>query len=165
MSSCTEGKKEVALKFADCPAAVQKTIMDHASGIQFPEVEKETKKDGRVVYEAKGKKADGQKIEIKVAADGHLLEFKTKDIDTSAATSGYFLDPWGRHYHFRLDVNYANVVNYPFAVQLPQTLITTGFLIWSVGPDGQYDQIDVVVSPSPLVVTSSQKNKDNVKSW
>lgn len=94
-----------------------------------------------------------------------FLEFKTKDIDTSAATSGYFLDPWGRHYHFRLDVNYANVVNYPFAVQLPQTLITTGFLIWSVGPDGQYDQIDVVVSPSPLVVTSSQKNKDNVKSW
>jgi len=81
MSSCTEGKKEVALKFADCPAAVQKTIMDHASGVQFSEVEKETQKDGRVVYAAKGKKADGQKIEIKVAADGSLVEFKNKDRD------------------------------------------------------------------------------------
>ena len=81
MSSCTEGKKEVTLKFADCPAAVQKTIMDHASGIQFAAVEIETKKDGRVVYEAKGKKADGQKIEIKVAADGSLVEFKSKNGD------------------------------------------------------------------------------------
>ena len=81
MSSCTEGKKEVTLKFADCPAAVQKTIMDHASGVQFSEVEKETTKDGRVVYEAKGKKADGQKIEIKVAADGSLVEFKNNGSD------------------------------------------------------------------------------------
>jgi len=81
MSSCTEGKKEVTLKFADCPAAVQKTIMDHTSGVQFSEVEKETKKDGRVVFEAKGKNADGQKIEIKVAADGSLVEFKNKDRD------------------------------------------------------------------------------------
>ena len=81
MSSCTEGKKEVTLKFADCPAAVQKTIIDHAGGIQFPEVEKETPKDGRVVYEAKGKKANGEKIEIKVAADGSLIEFKDKDHD------------------------------------------------------------------------------------
>ena len=62
MSGCSEGKKEVTLKFADCPAAVQKTIMDHASGAQFPEVDQETKKNGRVVYEAKGKKADGKKI-------------------------------------------------------------------------------------------------------
>lgn len=78
MSGCTEGKKEVTLKLADCPAVVQKTILDHASGVQFPEVEQETKKNGRVVYEAKGKKADGQKIEIKVAADGSLIEFKSE---------------------------------------------------------------------------------------
>ena len=81
MSGCTEGKKEVTLKFADCPAAVQKTIMDHASGVQFSAVDQETKKDGRVVYEAKGKKADGKKIEIKVAADGSLIEFKSNDVD------------------------------------------------------------------------------------
>lgn len=81
MSGCTESKKEVALKFADCPAAVQKTIIDHAGGIQFPEVDKETKKDGRVVYEAKGKRADGKKIEIKVAADGSLVGFVNGDDD------------------------------------------------------------------------------------
>ena len=76
---CSDGKKEVGLKFADCPAAVQKTIIDHAGGVQFPAVDKETKKDGRVVYEAKGKKADGKEIEIKVAADGRLVEFKDED--------------------------------------------------------------------------------------
>ena len=76
---CNEGKKEVSLKFADCPGAVQKTIIDHAGGLQFPTVDKETKKDGRVVYEAKGKKTDGKKIEIKVAADGRLVEFKDED--------------------------------------------------------------------------------------
>ena len=81
MSGCTEGKKEAALKFANCPAAVQKTIIDHAGGVQFPEVDKETKKDGRVVYGAKGKKADGKEIEIKVAADGRLVEFKDEGGD------------------------------------------------------------------------------------
>jgi hypothetical protein len=78
---CTEGKKEVSLKLVDCPAAVQNTIIDHAGGVQFPSVDKETKEDGRVVYEAKGKKADGKEIEIKVAADGRLVEFKDEDGD------------------------------------------------------------------------------------
>ncbi len=72
-AGCGEGEKEITLKFADCPAAVQKTILDFAGGVQFPEVDRETKKSGRVVYEAKGKKADGKKIEIKVAADGSLV--------------------------------------------------------------------------------------------
>jgi len=76
VSGCTEGKKEVTLKFADCPAVVQKTIL-----VQFSEVDKETKKDGRVVYEAKGKRADGKKIEIKVAADGSLVGFENGDDD------------------------------------------------------------------------------------
>ena len=76
---CNESKKEASLKFADCPAAVQKTIIDHAGGIQFPEVDKESKKDGRVVYEAKAKKADGKEIKIKVAGDGRLIEFKDED--------------------------------------------------------------------------------------
>jgi hypothetical protein len=81
VSGCADGKKEITLNFADCPAAVQKTIVDHAGGIQFPKIDQETKKDGRVVYEAKGKKADGNKIEIKVAADGRLVEFKNEEGD------------------------------------------------------------------------------------
>ncbi len=76
---CSGEKKEVSLNFADCPAAVQKTISDLANGVPFPVVSAESKQDGVVVYEAKAKSADGKKIEIKVAADGHLLEFKTKD--------------------------------------------------------------------------------------
>lgn len=79
MSGCTEREKEVTLRFADCPAAVQKTIIDHANGVQFTEVDKETGKDGRVVYEAEGKTADGKTIEIKVAADGRLLGFEIGD--------------------------------------------------------------------------------------
>jgi uncharacterized membrane protein YkoI len=80
-SGCTEGDKEVGLKFADCPAAVQKTIIDHAGGLQFPTVDKETKKDGRVVYEAKAKKDDGKKIKIKVADDGRLVGLENEDGD------------------------------------------------------------------------------------
>lgn len=78
---CKEGTKEVGLKFADCPASVQKTIIDHAGGVQFPDVNRETMKDGRVVYEAKGRKANGQEIEIKVAADGRLIGFKDEEGD------------------------------------------------------------------------------------
>ena len=81
VSGCSEGKKKVSVRFADCPAAVQKTIIDNAGGVQFSEVEKETKKDGRVVYEAEAKKDDGKKIEIKVAADGHLVGLKSEDGD------------------------------------------------------------------------------------
>jgi uncharacterized membrane protein YkoI len=81
VSGCESGKKEASVRFADCPAAVQKTIIDNAGGVQFPEVEKETKKDGRVVYEAEGKNDDGKKIKIKVAADGHLVGLKTEDGD------------------------------------------------------------------------------------
>ena len=74
-------KSDSKVKFEDCPAAVQKTITDHAGGVQFSKIEKETKKDGRIIYEAKAKKADGKKIEIKVAADGTLVELKNEDKD------------------------------------------------------------------------------------
>jgi len=88
-----------------------------------------------------------------------FLEFKTKDIDktTGNPDSGSFLDPWGRPYHFRLDVNYQNNLEDPFfsAVVVGST-VTNGFLIWSVGPDGQYDRTTTGIS---------QLNKDNVKSW
>jgi prepilin-type N-terminal cleavage/methylation domain-containing protein len=97
-----------------------------------------------------------------------FLEFKSKDLDASAGiTKGSFLDPWGRPYHFRLDVNYQNQITYPFDTpQIPGTPVPgVGFLIWSNGRDGQYDQNDTIVTPSPLVVKSSAKNKDNVTSW
>jgi hypothetical protein len=73
---CSGHEQEATLKFVDCPAIVQKTITDHAGGVVFPTIDRETKKSGRIVFEAKGKKADGNKIEIKVAADGSLVGFK-----------------------------------------------------------------------------------------
>ncbi|MGC3961217.1 MAG: hypothetical protein QM813_25795 [Verrucomicrobiota bacterium] len=76
-----EGKHKEELKLADCPAAVQKTITDNAGGGTVGEVEKTTKKDGTIVYEADVKKADGKKIEIKVAADGKLIKVSDEDDD------------------------------------------------------------------------------------
>jgi uncharacterized membrane protein YkoI len=67
-------KKKEEVKLADCPAAVRQTIKDNAAGGEILEVEKATKKDGTVVYEAEVKKADGKKVDVKVAADGKLLK-------------------------------------------------------------------------------------------
>ena len=75
------GGKEEKVKLADCPAAVQQTINDNAAGGEILEIEKETKKDGSVVYEAEVKKSDGKKIEIKVAADGKLIKVEADDDD------------------------------------------------------------------------------------
>lgn len=71
--------KEEKIKFADCPAAVQKTIKDNAASGAILEVEKETKKDGTVVYEAEVKKADGATVEITVAEDGKLIKIEDED--------------------------------------------------------------------------------------
>ena len=73
--------KEEDVKLSDCPAAVQKTIQDNAAGGTIGDIEKETKKDGSVVYEADVKKSDGSKIEIKVAADGKLIKVGKADDD------------------------------------------------------------------------------------
>ena len=70
--------KEEKVKLADCPEAVQKTIKEKANGGKIVEVEKETKKDGTVVYEAEIKK-DGKEIEVVVAADGTLIKVEEED--------------------------------------------------------------------------------------
>ena len=73
-----EGKKKEEIKLTDCPAAVQQTVKDNAGGGEILEVEKSAKK-GAVVYEAEVKKADGKKIDIKVAADGKLMEVEAAE--------------------------------------------------------------------------------------
>ena len=79
-TSCASDKKE-KIAFADCPIVVQKAFDNSASGLQFSEVKKETKKDGRVTYSAKAGKPDGKKVEIKVSADGALIKFEIEDKD------------------------------------------------------------------------------------
>jgi hypothetical protein len=71
--------KEQEIKLADCPAAVQQTIKDNAGRGQILEVEKSVAKDGAVVYEAEVKKADGKKVDVKVAADGKLIAIEADD--------------------------------------------------------------------------------------
>ena len=80
VSASDKGKsKEEKVKLSDCPAAVQKTIKDSANGGEVLEVEKETNKDGAVVYEAEVKKASGKKVEITVAEDGKLIDVEDED--------------------------------------------------------------------------------------
>ena len=82
-----------------------------------------------------------------------FLEFKTTDlvIDPSLNTTN-FVDPWKQVYHCAFDTAYTNWIQDPFQ---PANNINAGFLIWSSGPDGQYDNNGEGVGI----------NKDNVKSW
>ncbi|MGD0016151.1 MAG: type II secretion system protein [Verrucomicrobiia bacterium] len=95
-----------------------------------------------------------------------FLEFKNADIDSlsTSTTYGSLLDPWLKPYHFRLDVNYQNQIQYPFSVT-PYLMPGVGVLVWSLGPDGYYDQNDNIGTPPPLVVVPSALNVDNVVSW
>ena len=71
--------KEEKVSLKDCPEAVQKTIKDSAKDGRIVEVEKETKKDGTIVYEAEIKRADGKEVEVTVASDGTLLKTEVED--------------------------------------------------------------------------------------
>jgi type II secretory pathway pseudopilin PulG len=93
-----------------------------------------------------------------------FLEFKQSDIKKDDSidplpNGSYFADPWGRPYHFRLDVNYKNWLEDPFFTSGSGNTVTNGFLIWSVGPDGQYN------NPYNTASAVSPLNMDNVKSW
>jgi prepilin-type N-terminal cleavage/methylation domain-containing protein len=80
-----------------------------------------------------------------------FLEFKQADLNGAGA----FVDPWKTPYYCCFDVTYANTILDPFDNAKPP--INGGFVIWSAGPDAQYDATGDL-PPSP-------KNKDNVKSW
>ena len=85
-------------------------------------------------------------------------EFKAADLGGSPACPGCFLDPWKQPYFCRFDVSSANNVADPFTGNgVPLVNVNAGFLVWSAGPDGQFDDKGDV-PPSPA-------NKDNVKTW
>lgn len=64
--------KEVKIKFSEAPEAVQKTLTEQAKGQTIKTLDKETHKDGKIVYEA-DVKIDGVNYEIQVAPDGKLI--------------------------------------------------------------------------------------------
>ena len=89
----------------------------------------------------------------------HFLDFKQADLDNA----GNFVDPWKVPYYCRFDVAYANTVIDPLTGGGGTTNFNfnIGFVVWSAGPDGQYDNTGDT-PPSAL-------NKDtvtyNLKSW
>jgi uncharacterized membrane protein YkoI len=73
----TSALADEKIQWSEVPAAVQKTITEHAGGGKIEEIEKETETKGGkkiTVYEADVKKPDGKKVEIKVGEDGKLME-------------------------------------------------------------------------------------------
>jgi uncharacterized membrane protein YkoI len=73
-----ENKQKVAM--TDLPSRVQKTIQDNLAGGTVTEIAEGTK-DGKTFYEAQVQKSGGEKIEIKVAEDGKLINAGKEEDD------------------------------------------------------------------------------------
>ena len=71
-------ENEHKLAMTELPVAVQKTIQDNLGGGTVTQTEKETK-DGKTYYEAEVQKSGGEKVEIKVAEDGKLIDVGKED--------------------------------------------------------------------------------------
>jgi prepilin-type N-terminal cleavage/methylation domain-containing protein len=83
----------------------------------------------------------------------HFLDIKQADLSPTLG----FTDPWKQPYFCRFDVSYANTVGNPFLPASPGVNVNSGVLIWSAGPDGQFD--------AGGDVPPSAANKDNIKNW
>ncbi len=72
--------KEEAISIEQLPAAVRTALEAKTAGCTIVEIEKESE-DGKVVYEAEYKTADGKKCEIELSEDGTILEEEDADED------------------------------------------------------------------------------------
>lgn len=72
-----KNKDEEAIDWAKVPKSVQKTISAYGDGNAAVKIEREIK-DGRAVYEAKLKDADGKIIKLKVTDDGKLRQLESE---------------------------------------------------------------------------------------
>ena len=96
-----------------------------------------------------------------------FLEFKAADLVILPGPITNSVDPWKGVYRCRFNSLYDNQVPDPFVTYQPCSAsagncVNAGFLIWSVGPDGQEDPN---CGDPPNFVTTPCVNKDNVKSW
>jgi uncharacterized membrane protein YkoI len=66
------GHHHQSVTMAELPAAVQKTLNREAKGGKIEELRKETRKDGKVIYEAEIVK-NGKGTDIDVSAEGKVL--------------------------------------------------------------------------------------------
>jgi uncharacterized membrane protein YkoI len=83
---CGKHDDEVKVTFDQLPAAVQATLKDEAGSGSIGDIAKETK-DGTVTYEADVTK-DGNKLEVKIAEDGKLIQSKIEDEDGDSHQQG-----------------------------------------------------------------------------
>jgi type II secretory pathway pseudopilin PulG len=68
-----------------------------------------------------------------------------KGVTLDDTTAGELWDPWGNHYRVRLDTNGDGRIENP---EVPGTHLPESILVWSAGPDGDFETW-----------------ADNVKSW
>ena len=70
----TAWSADVSLKKEEVPPAVLATMEKAANGSALIDYEKETKKDGKVIFTANFKDKDGKEMEIEVSPDGTLIK-------------------------------------------------------------------------------------------
>ena len=73
-----ESEPKQKLTLSELPDPVQKTIQNNLAGGTIVEVAKEAR-DGETYYEALVQKPGGERMEIKVAQDGKLIDIGKED--------------------------------------------------------------------------------------
>ena len=74
LTGCARSEtSEKETKLSDCPPAVQQTLRQYAEGGKIERIKKEFE-EGKTVYEAKIKTADGKKMEVEVTPDGKVVK-------------------------------------------------------------------------------------------
>jgi len=81
MPGCTEGKKEVGLKFADCPRPSRRRSSTTRAASNSPLLTKRPRRMVASFTKLRGRRPTARKSKIKVAADGRLVEFKDEGGD------------------------------------------------------------------------------------
>ena len=73
-AGCGEsGEHEVAMPLDQVPPALRKVAEEKFPGVKFDSAYKETK-DGKDIYELRGKTKDGKIRDVEVTADGKVLD-------------------------------------------------------------------------------------------
>jgi prepilin-type N-terminal cleavage/methylation domain-containing protein len=82
-------------------------------------------------------------------------------ISSAPATAGQYFDPWGKPYLIRIDTDYDNQVNNPYAQNAGSApLLRSGVIAWSFGKD------TLSQSTATLPVDKDAgTNKDDIISW
>src|SRR5436190_2929529 len=82
-------------------------------------------------------------------------------ISSAPATAGQYFDPWGKPYLIRIDADYDNQVNNPYAQNAGSApFLRSGVIAWSFGKDALSQSL-----ATPPVDKNTSTNKDDIISW